>query len=97
MSQETVDGSLEVVGFEQITGLNAAKGLTSATYGVATKALIQATDQNVRWRDDGTDPTAAIGMQLAAGNDFWYTGDLSAITFIEETASAKLNVSYYQG
>ena len=59
-------------------------------------ALIQAEDQNVRWRDDGTDPTASVGMLLEAGKDMLYTGDLGAIKFIEEAASAKLNVSYYE-
>jgi len=95
MSLLTADGTLAPIGFEQLTSLAAAKSLTSPTG--ARLALIQAEDQAVRWRDDGVDPTSAVGMQLAAGKDFFYIGDLSNIRFIEESASAKLNVAYYNG
>lgn len=71
-------------------------GVTALTVpGGATMALIQAVTQNVRWRDDGTNPTNSVGMRISAGEEFWYTGDLDAIKFIEEVASAELNVSYY--
>jgi hypothetical protein len=58
-------------------------------------ALIVAETQAVRWRDDGTAPTASVGMPLAVGTSLSYDGDLKAVRFIEQTASAKLNVSYY--
>lgn len=90
------DANRDPLGYEQVTGLSAVKTLTVPTG--ATAAIIQAESQNVRWRDGptGTAPTASVGMQLAAGNDFLYTGSLSMIRFIEEAASAKLNVSYYK-
>lgn len=82
------------LGYEQITGLNTVKGLTPPAG--ATMALIQAEAQIVRWRDDGTDPAAGVGMTLAAGAvPLVYDGNLNTIKFIEATASAKLNVSYY--
>lgn len=87
------DANLEQKGYEQVTGLAASKGL-DVPKG-ARLAIVQAEAQAVRWRDDGTDPTAAIGVRLAAGTDFFYTGELSAIRFIEEAVGAKLNVSYY--
>jgi hypothetical protein len=34
-------------------------------------------------------------MPLAAGVTLQYDGDLSQIRFIEQTAGAKLNVTYY--
>jgi len=80
-------------GYQQLTSLATATVL--AVPAGARFALIQAEDQNVRWRDDGTAPTATVGVQLAAGADLFFTGDLSALRFIEETTSAKLNVSYY--
>ncbi len=95
MSVLTIDGALDPKGFEQVTSLSSAKALTPPSGAQA--ALIQSTDQAVRWRDDGTNPTSSVGMQLGAGKDFFYVGDLSAIRFIEEAASAKLNVSYYGG
>lgn len=71
-------------------------GVTALTVpSGASSALIQAVAQNVRWRDDGTNPSASVGMRISAGEEFWYTGDLDAIKFIEEVASAELNVSYY--
>jgi hypothetical protein len=50
------------LGFEQVTGLSSAKGLTVPDR--ATRALITCDTQNVRWRDDGTSPTAAIGIRM---------------------------------
>lgn len=81
------------LGYEQVTGMTSAKTLTPPSG--ATHALIQTESQNVRWRDDGTSPTASVGVQLEAGKDFWYTGKLSVLEFIQEAATAKLNVSYY--
>lgn len=94
--QYAVDGNLVPAGFEQITNVVAAVGLTvPTTKPDARIAVIQAIGQNVRWRDDGTAPSATVGMQLSAGNDILYTGDLSAIQFIEEAGGAELNIMYY--
>jgi hypothetical protein len=81
-------------GFQQITNLGSAVGMTVPATG-ASFAVILAEAQNVRWRDDGVAPTAGVGMLLEAGVEFTYQGDLSAVRFIEVTAGAKLNVSYY--
>lgn len=85
--------AMRPLGFQQITSLSSAVGLTVPS-GALT-ALIQAESQDVRWRDDGTNPTATVGVTLGTGLTLPYTGDLSAIKFIEISASAKLNVSYY--
>jgi len=87
------DAALSPQGYYQVTGLSAAKSIAG---GNGRIALVQAVDQNVRWRDDGTDPTPTVGMRLFAGDSMWYTGDLRRVRFIEETASAELNVSTYQ-
>jgi len=81
-------------GFQSITSLAAAAGLTVPVAG-ASFAVINPEGQSVRWRDDGTDPTAAVGMLIPKDAEFTYQGDLSAIKFIETTSGAKLNVSYY--
>lgn len=81
------------LGYQQITNLSSAVGLTIPTG--ATLALIVPETQNVRWRDDGTDPTASVGMPIYIGASLSYDGDLNKIKFIQETASAKLNISYY--
>jgi hypothetical protein len=81
------------IGYQQISTLTAAVGLT-APRG-ARGAIITVETQGVRWRDDGTNPTAAIGMPVAAGTTFEYNGDVTKIKFIEQAASAKLNVAYF--
>lgn len=84
------------LGFQQLTVLSASIGLT--VVAPANFALIEcdhAANKYVRWRDDGTAPTATVGMTLAPGAQLEYDGDLNAIRFIEESAGAKLNVSYY--
>ena len=79
-------------GYFQSTNLSTAIGLNAKN---GRWALLQAVGQNIRWRDDGTDPTAAVGMLLLVGNPLPYYGDLKAIRFIETAASAELNVSVY--
>jgi hypothetical protein len=88
------DTILVPLGYEQITSLSSAQSLTVPSG--AMFALIQAETQDVRWRDDGTDPTATVGMIIATEEGIWYTGLLQEIRFIETTASAKLNVVYYK-
>lgn len=86
------------VGHEQLTSLSSAAGLTSTLYAKAAYALIECdhtANKYIRWRDDGTDPTATTGISLAPGEKLVYDGNLANIKFIEESASAKLNVSYY--
>jgi hypothetical protein len=90
----TMQGPVTAKGYQQITSLSAATALTVPTG--ATSVLITVESQAVRWRDDGTNPTATVGMPLAVGQSIAYAGDLSLLKFIEQTASAKLNVSYYQ-
>lgn len=81
------------LGYQQITSLSSASGLTIPQG--TTMAVITPESQGVRWRDDGTNPTASVGMPIAAGAYFNYDGDLNRIKFIEQSASAKLNVAYY--
>lgn len=80
-------------GYVQITSLSAATGLTVPDG--AKYALIDCETQSVRWRDDGTNPTASVGQLLSPGDVLTYNGNLGAVKFIEVTASAKLNVSFY--
>ena len=89
------------LGYQQITDLDPAVGLTVPTKnlsGLASTpsiALITPEAQAVRWRDDGVAPTATVGMPLAVGVTLQYDGDLTQIQFIEQAGGAKLNISYY--
>ena len=97
----TLKAITSCIGYQQITSLSASSALTVPTMDKngnkqqPTIAIIIPETQAVRWRDDGTDPTSAVGMPLAAGVALQYDGDLTKIRFIESTAGAKLNISYY--
>lgn len=84
------------LGYQQLTSLSSATALTVPS-GTKMIRIIPET-QAVRWRDDGTSPTATVGQPLAVGSELIYTGTvagMAALKFIEQTASAKLNVVYY--
>lgn len=89
----TIPGQIDPLGYEQITSLSGAASLTVPA-GAKWVRIVCHT-QAVRWRDDGTAPTATVGMPLPVDTIFDYGGDLNAIQFIQQTASAELNVTYY--
>lgn len=57
--------------------------------------LITPEAQAIRWRDDGTAPTATVGYPLAAGSELRYTGNPANLRVISQTAGAILNVVAY--
>lgn len=85
----------------QISVLTAAVGLTTgnatidAQIAKANLVLISPETQAVRFRDDGTDPTAAVGQPIAAGTTLEYMGTISAVKVIQQAATAKLNCAFY--
>lgn len=85
--------SVTPLGYQQITSLATAQSLTVPAG--ATIALISIEGAPIRYRDDGVAPTATVGMPLLAGQAFQYSGTLSAIQFIQQSASATLDVLYY--
>lgn len=97
-----IKGVTSCLGYAQDPTISSATGLpsipTTDKLGNAIMpriALIVVHGQAARWRDDGTNPTASVGMYLPADTAFIYDGDLNAIKFIEVTSGAELNVSYY--
>jgi hypothetical protein len=97
MSLKTVTSCM---GYQQITP-NTATALTvpavapDGSKQQPTMIVITPEIQNVRWRDDGTDPTSSVGMPIYVGTSFFYDGDLTKIKFINTVAGGKVNVSYY--
>ena len=89
----SIASSLTPLGYQQITATGSAFALTPPTN--ARQARIGAEAQVIRWRDDGTNPTATTGQRIAAGTEVDYVGNLTAIKLIAETAGAIVNVSYY--
>lgn len=80
------------------TTLASATPLSSCSNGIptgATMAMLQAATDNVEYRDDGTAPTASVGMAIISGAQPWlYSGTLSKIQFI--SSGGTLNVSFYR-
>jgi 2-methylaconitate cis-trans-isomerase PrpF len=91
----------QVLGYQQIVGAAASTALTVPSRDQngqnvkPTLALIVVESQSVRWRDDGTDPTASVGMPVLANGMLSYDGDLTRIRFIQTAATATINVTYY--
>jgi hypothetical protein len=86
------------LGYQQISAgtLATATALTIPTG--ATLALVRTDTAGVRWRDDGTAPTGAVGMQLLPADEpYAFTGaSMTAVKFILTTGgSPVLNVCYY--
>jgi hypothetical protein len=98
-----VDANLVPVAVKQTTSLSytVAANLPDVTNQVAagaTVAVIQALNYPLRWNDDGTNPTVSFGMQIAAGDQFWYTADLANFKIISQAVGelAEVNVAYYK-
>ena len=87
--------SFTAMGYQQITGPVAATNLTVPSGG-AKIAQICIETQAVRYRDDGVAPTAAIGIPVAAGTCFQYSGPLTVVQFIQQAATAVIDVAYYR-
>ena len=64
--------------------------------GRPSRALIQAEAQGIRWTDDEDHaPSDTFGMIIPANTTLEYDGDLAMFRFIQDTAGAILNVSFY--
>ena len=93
------------LGYQQITPVPAATTLTippGVAGGTSARMAIICVETNsVRYRDDGTAPTATVGMLIEpAGTSnpgcIKYEGPLSALIFQQVTSPATIDVSYYR-
>lgn len=91
------------LGYAQSGSIDAATAVSTLSFagvvGIPASTallLIQPQTQAIRWRDDGIDPTAAIGYPLAAGAELRYTGrNFTSLKVISQVAGAILNVTAY--
>lgn len=82
------------LGYQEMNSLAAATALPSVPSGTV-EAFIVCETQNVRWRDDGTNPTASVGTLLIPSQPFPYIASIPALKIIQTTASAACHVTYY--
>lgn len=95
--------SFRNIGFCQMTSLATAKAVTTAncTSGSAPTqnehVIVQicAETQAVRYRSDGTAPTASVGIPVPAGTCFQWSGDLRALQIIQVAASATVDLEFF--
>lgn len=88
-------GHFQPAAVDAATTLTSIVGAQVAARGI-TLVLVTPQTQAIRWRDDGTAPTAAIGYPLAVGSELRYTGQgLANLQFISQTAGAIVNVAVY--
>lgn len=86
---------------EAITVSTTAVGPTTATAKLgdaraATAALVTVETNSIRFRYDGTNPTAAVGHVAAAGSSFRVegAGNVSRLKMIRVSADAVVHVTY---
>jgi len=96
----TVASYRRPLGYQQLTLTGSAQKLTlpTLTGGQSVGYVViqcEGTSAGARWRDDGTAPSATVGMILSTGQELDYSGDPTAIQFIIQTGSPIINISYY--
>ncbi len=95
-----IGGGAVPLGYQQISAATLATATALTIPAGAMVAMVSVDTAGVRWRDDGTAPTAAIGMALigtaTASPTLAFAGaSMSAVKFILISGSPVLNVSYY--
>lgn len=90
--------NIKPAGLQQIATatLATAQTLTAPTVDRTNIAMIQADGGQLRYTDDGTTPTASVGMLINDGETLPYQGDLTKIQLIRVAAPAAANISYYR-
>lgn len=62
----------------------------------ASHVIFRPNAQAVRFRDDGTNPTAAIGYPIAAAGEYIFSGaSIGAVRIIAQVAGAGADILYY--
>ncbi len=90
-----VNGPYKSAGAAQM-GLSVGASAVSLTVPSGASIAEICAEGGVRYRDDGTAPTATVGMPVPSGTCFAYSGPLSAIQFISESGTVSIDVSYYR-
>lgn len=85
---------LKSLGYRQIVVAGSAVGVGAVPIDT-TFTLIVVEGGDIRFRDDGTNPTASIGMLVPKGATLKYDADPTALKAIAVSAAATLNVTFY--
>lgn len=95
-----VSGTAGGAGTYLLSAINTASSSSLTSGGIpvgATMAFLQAETADVRYRDDGAAPSAALGNIVVHGiPGILYTGSLSALQFIALSGSPLLDIGFYR-
>ena len=69
------------------TATTLASGCTAGLPTTATSITVTVEAANARYRDDGTAPSATVGMLLTVGSYLSYSSDLTKIQFVAVSGS----------
>lgn len=99
LAQEQVNTDfVKPLGYCQLTATGSAAQMSTCSGGIPARsiwAVICVETANIRWRDDGTNPTTTVGMPITAGNCLDYSGTFNTFAFIAVSGSPVLNISFY--
>jgi hypothetical protein len=87
------------LGYCQLSVGASAVALTTCTGGIpAGTVLVNLTvsTANLRYRDDGTNPTATVGIPILQGQNVPYSGNNpAALVFIAQSGTAAIDIGFY--
>lgn len=86
--------TLAAGGYRRVSASGSVFSLPDPPEGTR-RAIVQAEGGDLRWRDDGTDPTANLGMRIPAGGELRYDGADMAVLKLFGASGAIANISYY--
>jgi hypothetical protein len=97
--------AINQIGAEELTVSTTEVPLTGVSGKTSNRVLIRVGGAPIRWRADGTAPTATTGMYVAAGGYIDWTdsvtnhrGLITNVQFIRDTSAggdATLSVAYF--
>lgn len=86
----------DTIAFEALAVAGTPVGFTANTYAGAYIAVARVEGAQVRYRTDGTNPSASVGMVADPGDVIHVTSsrDIQAIEFVRVGSSATVNAEF---
>ncbi len=86
----------DTIAFENLTVAGSPVGFTAGTFAGAYLAIARVEGAQVRYRTDGTSPSASVGMVADPGDVIIVSGsrDIQDIEFIRTGGSATVNAEF---
>ena len=82
------------MGCQQLSSMTTATPLNVPSGAALVSLTVEV--QGVRMRDDGTAPTASVGLLLPVGGPWPYSGPLSKMQFIQTASGAVVDACFYK-